>query len=152
MGVYSRPPSQDDDTDKLFFEELRDGSKSTALEDFNLPEINWDHHTADTTQARRFLKHLHHNFMEQVLRELSWKDYLDLLLVSREDEQSEHWGQLSHIDHRAIKFKISGDRRKSARKTSTLAMRRADLRLLRELVSRVPWEMLLQVLWSISAG
>lgn len=31
------------------------------------------------------LKHLHDNFMEQVLRNLTWKDGLDLLPVIRED-------------------------------------------------------------------
>ncbi|KAJ7426117.1 mitochondrial fission process protein 1 [Willisornis vidua] len=44
VGVYYRPPSQDNDTNKIFFEELRDTSKSTALVlmgDFNLTEINW---------------------------------------------------------------------------------------------------------------
>ncbi|KAJ7407222.1 hypothetical protein BTVI_63707 [Pitangus sulphuratus] len=67
MRVCYRPPSQDADANKLFFEELRDVSKSTALVlmgDFNLPEINWEHHTAGTTQARRFLKNLDDNFME----------------------------------------------------------------------------------------
>ena len=31
MEVYCRPLSQDDDTDELFFKELRDTSKSSAL-------------------------------------------------------------------------------------------------------------------------
>lgn len=44
------------------------------------------------------------------------------------------------------------DRRKSASKTLSVYMRRADLRLLRELVSEVPMEMFLQVLGAISAG
>lgn len=42
VGVYYRIPSWDYDTEKLFFEELKDPSKSTALVlmwDFNLPEI-----------------------------------------------------------------------------------------------------------------
>lgn len=56
VGVYSGPPSQDDHTDKLFLEELRDDSKSTAQGDFNLPEVTWEHPTAGTIQARRFLK------------------------------------------------------------------------------------------------
>ncbi|RMC09738.1 hypothetical protein DUI87_13525 [Hirundo rustica rustica] len=43
---------------------------------------------------------------------------------------------LGHNDHEAIKFKICVDRRKSASKTATLDMRRADFRLLRELVSK----------------
>ncbi|KAJ7408181.1 mitochondrial fission process protein 1 [Willisornis vidua] len=48
VGVYYRSHSQDDDIDKYFFEELRDTSKSPALVligDFNLPEINCEHHT-----------------------------------------------------------------------------------------------------------
>lgn len=53
VGVYYRPSSQNNDTNKLSFEQLRDASKSTALvlmEDFNLPEISWENHTAATTQ------------------------------------------------------------------------------------------------------
>ncbi|TRZ08540.1 hypothetical protein HGM15179_018565 [Zosterops borbonicus] len=42
-------------------------------------------------------------------------------------------GHLGHSDHEAIEFKISGERRKSASKTSTLSMRRGDFKLLREL-------------------
>lgn len=30
---------------------------------FNLSEINWEHHTAGTIQARRLLKHLDDNFI-----------------------------------------------------------------------------------------
>lgn len=85
MGVYSGPPSQANDTDKLFLEDLRNDSKSSAPGDFNLPGIKWEHPTAGTTRDRRLLKHLHDSFMEQVLRELTWKDDLDLLLVIRED-------------------------------------------------------------------
>ncbi|RMC04910.1 hypothetical protein DUI87_18085 [Hirundo rustica rustica] len=56
-GVHYRPPGQD--TDELLFEELRDSSKSTALVlmgEFNLAEINWEHPTPGTAQARIFLK------------------------------------------------------------------------------------------------
>ena len=72
MGVYYRPPGQDDDTHELFFEEPRDTSRSTALVlmgDFNLPDVNWDYHIADMRRSRRFLKHLDDNFLVQVLRE-----------------------------------------------------------------------------------
>ncbi|XP_030920994.1 zinc finger SWIM domain-containing protein 6-like, partial [Geospiza fortis] len=60
--VYYRPPSQDNDADELFFKEQRDTSKSTTLvlmEDFNLPYVDWEHHTAGTNRSRRFLKHLY---------------------------------------------------------------------------------------------
>ncbi|KAJ7413466.1 dtw domain-containing protein 2 [Pitangus sulphuratus] len=132
--------SQEDDANELLFEELRDTSKSTALvfmRDFNLPEINWEHHTTGTTQARRFLKHLDDNFM--VLRESTQKDVLlDLLFVNRAELMGkvEIGGSLGHSNHEA-EFKISVGRMKSASKTSTLDMRRAYFRLLRELVSKV---------------
>ena len=44
IGVYSRLPSQDDNTNDLFFRERRDTSRSAALVlmgDFNLPDLNW---------------------------------------------------------------------------------------------------------------
>lgn len=45
IGVYSRLPSQDDNTNELFFRERRDTSRSAALVlmgDFNLPDLNWE--------------------------------------------------------------------------------------------------------------
>jgi len=62
---------------------------------------------------------------------------LDLLLVNREDLTA---GHLGHSDHEVVKLKFFGDRRKTATKISTLDMWRADSRLLRELVRKVPLE------------
>ncbi|KAJ7396276.1 hypothetical protein BTVI_146820 [Pitangus sulphuratus] len=140
MGVCCRPPSQNNDADKLFSEELRDTSNLTArvlTGDFNLPEINWEHHAAATIRARRFLENLDDHFMEHVIRKLTQKNaLLDLLLVNRMDlvNEVEIDGHFGHNDHKAIEFKISTDRRKTASKTSTLDIRRADFGLLRELV------------------
>ncbi|GAB0207904.1 mitochondrial enolase superfamily member 1 [Grus japonensis] len=150
VEVYYRPPSQDDATDELFFKELREASRSTALVlmgDFNLPDVNWEHHTADTSRSRRFLKHLDDSFLVQLLKEPTRKGaLLDLLLVNREGLVGEVaiGGRLGHSDHEVVEFKIFGDRRKTATKTSTLDMGRADFRLLRELVSQVPWETALE--------
>lgn len=123
----------------LFFEELRYTSNALVLmEGFNLPEINWKHHTAGTTCAGRMLKNLDDSLMEEILRELTGKDSLfDLLLVDKVDLMSkvEIGGCLGHTDHEVIKFKISVERKKSANKTLALDMRRADFRLLREFVS-----------------
>ncbi|GAB0186493.1 hypothetical protein GRJ2_001114600 [Grus japonensis] len=163
VGVYYRPPSQDDATDELFFKEIIEASRSTALVlmgDFNLPDINWEHHTADTSRFRSFLKHLDDNFLVQVLKEPTRKGaLLDLLLVNREGLMGEVaiGGRLGHSDHEVVEFKIFGDRRKTATKTSTLDMRRADFRLLRELVSQVPWETALEGIgvhqcWSLFKG
>ncbi|GAB0203307.1 hypothetical protein GRJ2_002796300 [Grus japonensis] len=163
VGVYYRPPSQDDATDELFFKELREASRSTALVlmgDFNLPDVNWEHHTADTSRSRSFLKHLDDNFLVQLLKEPTRKGaLLDLLLVNREGLVGEVaiGGRLGHSDHEVVEFKIFGDRRKTATKTSTLDMGRADFRLLRELVSQVPWETALEGIgvhqcWSLFKG
>lgn len=42
--------------------------------DFNLPDINWEHHTDGTTQVKSLLKNMDDNFREQVLREPTQKD------------------------------------------------------------------------------
>ncbi|GAB0202528.1 mitochondrial enolase superfamily member 1 [Grus japonensis] len=128
--------------------------------DFNLPDINWEHHTADTSRSRSFLKHLDDNFLVQVLKEPTRKGaLLDLLLMNREGLLGEMaiGGCLGHSDHEVVEFKIFGDRRKTATKTSTLDMGRADFRLLRELVSQVPWETALEGIgvhqcWSLFKG
>ena len=56
VGVYCRPPSQENNADELFFKELRDTSRSATLVlmgDFNLPDINWEYHTANKNGSRR---------------------------------------------------------------------------------------------------
>ncbi|KAJ7417868.1 hypothetical protein WISP_62321 [Willisornis vidua] len=111
QGVCYRPPSHDEDADELFFKELRDTSKSTALVlvgDFNLPEINWQHHTADTTWARKFPKNVDDNLMEQVLRGQTSKDaLLDLLLVNTADPMSkvETGGLLATVNTKSLSLK-----------------------------------------------
>jgi len=49
-------------------------------------------------------------------------------------------GCLGYSDHEVGEFQITGDSRKSTSKTLTLNMGRADFWLLKELVSKVPWE------------
>lgn len=53
---------------------------------------------------------------------------------------------LGHNYYKVSKFKSFVDRKKSASKSSTLDMRRTDFRLTRELVSKVPGKMFLEVL------
>lgn len=62
---------------------------------------------------------------------------LDLLLVNTEDLTA---GHLSHSDHEVVKFKFFGDMRKTATKTSTPDLWRADSRLSWELVRKLPWD------------
>ena len=112
MGVYYRPPNQDDNNNELFFEEIRHTLRPTTLVltgEFNLPEVNWVYHTANTSRSRRFLKHLDDNFLVQVLREPTRKGaFLDLLLENREGPVGDVaiGGRLSHRDHEAVEFKL----------------------------------------------
>lgn len=46
----------------------------------------------------------------------------------------------ANSDRELVKFKILDDKRKTASKNSSLDRRRVDFRLLRELVSKIPWE------------
>lgn len=159
VGVYCGLPSQDEDTNKLFFKEQREISKSTALVligDFNLLDVDWEDHAAGTNRSRRLLKHLDDNFMVQVVGKLTKKDVLDLLHGSREGLT----GELVAILARAItkqsglKTLLTGGKvlaklhpfTKSAslHKKKVLAklhMKRPEFRQLRELVSKVPGKM-----------
>ena len=49
-------------------------------------------------------------------------------------------GCLGHSGHEVVEFQSVGDRRKTASKTLTLGVGRADFGLLKELVSNAPWE------------
>lgn len=49
-------------------------------------------------------------------------------------------GSLGHSDDEAVRFKSFANGRKTASKALTLDMRRADSRLLRELLAKIPWE------------
>ena len=110
VGVYYQPPSQDDNTDELFYKELRNLSRSAALVlmgDFNFPDVNWKHHTVDTNRCRKFLKHVEDDFLMQVLRELTRKGaLLDLLFVNREGLMGKvvTGGCLGHSDHKVVEF------------------------------------------------
>lgn len=134
MEPYYRPPSQDNKTNELFFKELRDISRSDTLVlmvYFSLPDENWEYPTADTDRSRRFLKGLDGNFLVQVLRELSRKGaLLDLLLVNSKSLMSETatCAYLGHSNHEAAEMKIFGDRKKTASRTSTLDIQRADFK------------------------
>ncbi|KAK4807054.1 hypothetical protein QYF61_018395 [Mycteria americana] len=78
-------PSQNDDTDELFYKELREISRSVALVltgDFNFPDVKWDYHTADKNRSRKFLKHVENNFLVQIhLSLFNLSSLIHLLIV-----------------------------------------------------------------------
>ena len=53
-------------------------------------------------------------------------------------------GCLGHSDQKMVEFKIVGDMGNPVRRASPLDSGRADFRLLKELVSKVPWESALE--------
>ena len=58
VGVYYRPPDQEEEVSEAFYKELKAASQSQALvllRDFNHPDISWEDHTARHMQSRRFL-------------------------------------------------------------------------------------------------
>lgn len=71
---------------------------------------------------------------------------LDLLLVKGEGFMGEVviCGCLGLTDHKVFEFQIIDSRIKTASRTLTVDMRRADFGLLKELASKVPWELALQ--------
>ncbi|XP_040977464.1 uncharacterized protein LOC121232961 [Aquila chrysaetos chrysaetos] len=146
VGVYYRSPSQDVSTDGLFYRQLGEISGSVALVlmgDFNCPDITWEYHTAVTSRSWKFLKSVGDNFLSQVLREPTRKDaLLDLLFVNREGIVGDVLvgGCLGHSDHEMVEFKIFSVMRKQDSRVATLDFRRANFKLFRELLSRVPWE------------
>lgn len=107
--------------------------------DFSLLDVDWKHHIAGTNRSGRLVKHTDDTFMVQVLRQLTRKDALIVFVFNREGCMNEVVidGYFGHSNHKAVEYKISADRRKRNSKTSTLGMRRADFRLLGELVTKV---------------
>jgi len=56
VGVYYRPPDQEEEIDEAFYIQLEVASQSQALVltgAFNHPDICWDDHTARHTKSRR---------------------------------------------------------------------------------------------------
>ena len=59
VGVYYRPPDQEEEVDEAFYSQLNVASQSQSpvlIGDFNHPDICWEDHTARHTQSRRFLQ------------------------------------------------------------------------------------------------
>ncbi|KAK4827172.1 hypothetical protein QYF61_015134 [Mycteria americana] len=145
-GVYYRSLSQDVSTDELFYRQLGEIWGSVALVlmgDFNFPDISWEYLTAVMSRSWNFLKFVGDDFLSQVLSEPTRKDaLLDLLFVNREGLVGDVMvgGCLGHSDYEMVEFKIFSVMRKKDSRVATLDFRRGNLKLFRELFSRVPWE------------
>ena len=70
VGVYYRPPDQEEEVNEAFYKQLQAASESQALVlmgDFNHPDVSWEDHTARQAQSRRFLQSIDDNFLMQVV-------------------------------------------------------------------------------------
>jgi len=85
VGVYYRPPDQEEEVDEAFYRQLKIASQSQALVlggDFNHSDICWKDHTARHTQSRRFLQSIDDKSLMQVVEEPRRRGVLlDLVLL-----------------------------------------------------------------------
>ena len=88
MGVYYRPPEQEEEVDEAFYRQLQAASQSQALVlmgDFSHPDISWEDHTVKQAQSSRFLQSIVDNFLMQVVEEPTRKGALLDLVLTRRD-------------------------------------------------------------------
>jgi len=108
VGVYYRPPEQEEEVDEAAYRQLKVASQSQALVlvgDFNHPDISWEDHTARHTQSRRFLQSIDDNFLMQVVEEPTRRGaLLDLVLTNKEElvEDVKVGGRLGCSDHEMV--------------------------------------------------
>jgi len=88
VGVYYRPPDQEEEVNEAFYRQLKAASQSQALVlmgDFNHPDFSWEDHTARHMQSWRFLQSISDNFLMQVVEEPTRRGaLLDLVLTKRD--------------------------------------------------------------------
>ncbi|GAB0207083.1 hypothetical protein GRJ2_003173900 [Grus japonensis] len=150
LGVCYRPPNQDEEADEAFYKGLAVASQSLALVlvgDFNLPDVCWKYNIAERKQSRRFLECVEDNFLTQLVSEPTRGGVsLDLLFTNREGLVGDVVvrGHLGLSDHEMIEFSIHGEVRRGISKTTTMDFQRTDFGLLRTVVERVPWKIVLK--------
>jgi len=155
VGVYYRPPDQEEEVDAAFYRQLKVVSHYFALVltgDFNHPDICWEDHTARHTQSRRFLQNIDDNFLMQVVEESTRKGtLLDFVLTNKEGlvEDVKVGGS---SDHEMVEFRILCGGSRALSRLKTLDFRRDNFGLFKELVGGIPWAKALEGRGSKRAG
>jgi len=160
VGVYYRPPDQEEEVDEVFYKQLQTASQSQALVlmgDFNHLDISWEDHTATHTQSSRFLQNINDNFLMQVVEEPTRKGtLLDLVLTNKEGlaEDVKAGGRLGCSNHEMVEFRILRGGSRAISRIKTLDFRRANFGLFKELLRGIPWARALegravQECWSV---
>ncbi|GAB0179421.1 hypothetical protein GRJ2_000407400 [Grus japonensis] len=115
--------------------------------DFSYLNICWRDKTEGRKQSRRFLECIDDNFLLQVTEEPTMRGaMLDLVSTNKEGlvGNVKLKGSLGCSDHETVEFKILRAARRVHSKLTTLAFRRADFGLFRDLLGRLPWDKVLE--------
>ncbi|XP_075302833.1 uncharacterized protein LOC142365677 isoform X1 [Opisthocomus hoazin] len=145
VGVYYRPPDQEEEVDEAFYRQLQAASQSQALVlmgDLNHPDISWEDHTARHMQSRRLLQSIDDNFLMQVVEEPTRRGaLLDLVLTNKEGlvEDVKVGGRLGCSDHEMVDFRILRGGSRAISRIKTLDLKRANCGVFKELVGGIPW-------------
>ncbi|PKU45830.1 rna-directed dna polymerase from mobile element jockey-like [Limosa lapponica baueri] len=143
-----RPPDQDGEADKAFYNQLKVALQSQALVlmgDFSHPDICWKGYTAKHLQSRRLLQCIDDNSLTQLVEEPTRREaLLDLVLTKGLMEDVKVGGNLGCSDHVKIEFRIVGSTRKPISRTDTLDFRRANFNLFKKLLGEIPWDKTLE--------
>ena len=140
MGVYYRPPNQEEEVDEAFYRQLQAASQSQALVlmgDFHHPDISWEDHTVRHTQSRRFLQTIDDNFLMQMVEEPTRRG----TPTNKEGlvEDVKDGGSLGSSDHEVVEFRILCGGSRAISRIKTLDFRRANFVLFKELLRGIAW-------------
>ena len=150
IGVYYRPPDLGEAVDEAFLLQIWEASCSQSLVmvgDLNHQDICWKDHTVSCKRSRRLVESIDDNFLVQVLdRPTRGEALLDLLLTNAEEiiKGVNVGGSLGCSDHALVEFVILKNAGLAKSRAGTLCFRRANFRLLKELLSGIPWETVLK--------
>uniref|UniRef100_A0A803T8Q3 Reverse transcriptase domain-containing protein n=1 Tax=Anolis carolinensis TaxID=28377 RepID=A0A803T8Q3_ANOCA len=150
VGVYYRPPSQDEGLDEAFCQQLTKQAQRrdiVVMGDFNYPDICWKTNSAKSTKSNKFLTCLADNFMVQKVEEATrGSATLDLILTNVEDliNTVEVVGSLGASDHVLLQFAIQRNAETKTSQTRILDFKRADFQKMKELLSGIPWTPILK--------
>jgi len=145
VGVYYRPPEQDEEVAEAFYRQLKVVFESQALVlmgNFNHSDICWEDHIARHTQSRRFLQSINDNFLMQVEEEPRRRGMLlDLVLTNKEGlvEDVKAGDSLGCSDHEMVEFRILRGGSRAISRIKTLDFRRANFGLFKDLLGGIPW-------------
>ncbi|PKU38936.1 hypothetical protein llap_10761 [Limosa lapponica baueri] len=144
LGVYYRPPDQEEKVNEAVYRQQEIASQSQALVlmgSFDYSDIWCKDSTARHTQSRRFLQCIDDPFLTQVLEEPMRRGVpLDLVLTNKEGLVGDvkAGGSFGCSDHKMVEFRILSKRSRAKSRITNLDFRRADFGLFKDLLGGIP--------------